>query len=247
MANITLPWNPWQDQILARVENEVIKTSSDNNRRVYVPRAAPFFLKNATLRLRGSTTNLNPGSDYLLAHPFDRFIVDYKRNVFGAIVLRKDFSDQEILMSYDSLGGPFVLDETAFVQLVANIANQPREIDWSDLVNPPVDWPADPHDHPPVQVYDMEDMMVKLTQLILVLNDSNTNGTTLMSLLEDHLRKPILQAHTGNKADLGLPDVMNLRPSVITDIGSNNAGIQVTMDVLMEMFRRAANGTLDLN
>lgn len=247
MANITFPWNPWQDQILCRVKDEVIKTSTVNNRRIFVPRAAPFFIKNVELRLRGSTTPLNPGSDYLFGHSFDRFIHAYKRNVFGAVVLRKDFNNQEILMSYDTLGGPFVLDEVAFASLVANIANQSREAFWEDIINLPFDWPADPHDHPPVQVYDFEDMMVKLTQLILVMNDANTNGATVISLLEDHLNKPILEAHTGNKADLGLPNVADLRPSVITDIGSNNSGVAVTMDVMMECFRRAALGTLNTN
>lgn len=247
MANVTYPWNPFQDQILCRIENEVIKTSTDNARRIFVPRGAPFFLKNVTLRLQGSVTPLNPGSDYLFAHSFDRFIKDKKRNVFGAVVLRKEFKDQVILMSYDTIGSPFVLDEVAFVTLVANIANQPREADWADLINVPFDWPADPHDHPPVQGYDYEDMYFALKQLILVLSDVNTNGTTLASLLEEHLKKPILEAHTGDKADLGLPNVSDLRASVAGDIGSNNAGVALTMDVAMEMFRRAASGSLPLN
>ena len=247
MANITFPWNPFQDQILCRVKGEVIKTSTDGKRRIFVPRAAPFFMKNVVLRKQGSVTPLNPGSDFLYAHTFDRFIVDKRRNVAGAIVLRKDFENEILVMDYDTIGGPFILDEVAFVQLVANIVNAPREADWSDLVGVPEEWPADPHDHPPVQGYDYEDMYLALKHLILIMSDSETNGASLMSLLEDHLKKPILQAHTGNKADLGLPDTANLRPSVVADIAGGEPGVALTMDVALEMFRRAAKGTLNLN
>jgi len=246
MANPVYAWNPFQERLDCRIPNEVIKASTDNNRKEFVPRAAPFYSRNCKIKKKGSNTYLTLGVDYAFAHPFSRFTRKYNRNVFGSVILLKDFTGQELIIEYDTIGGPFVLDEVAFATLVANIMNSPRIVDWGNLVNVPEEWPADPHEHPETQTYDYLEMMESMTSLIAVMTDT-ASTMNVMKLLEEHMEKSIQQAHTASKADLGLPDVGNLRPSVPADLAGSSGNVQLTMDVFKEGLRMLRDGTLKLD
>lgn len=246
MANPVYAWNPFQERLDCRIPDEVIKTSTDNNRKEFVPRAAPFYSRNFKIKKKGSNSYLILGVDYAFAHPFSRFTRKYNRNVFGSVILLKDFTGQELIIEYDTIGGPFVLDEVAFATLVANIMNSPRIVDWNNLVNVPEEWPTDPHEHPATQTYDYLEMMEGMTSLIAAMTDSAAS-LNVMDLLEEHMSKSIQQAHTASKADLGLPDVGNLRPSTVDDLEGSSGNVQVTMNVLKEALRRLRDNTLKLD
>lgn len=260
MANIVYDWNPFQQNINNRITDEVIKTGDFAAGRVeFVPRAAPFFSRNFQLFRQGSNTPLILGYDYCFAHSFDKFIggyvqqngaavPGYNRNVFGSIIMLRPQAGDVLLPKYDTIGGPFTLNEVAFAELVANIVNSPRVADWADLdpVTIPVDFPPDPHDHPVDQTYDYYEMMTQIKSLILAVTD-NSQSVTLKSLLEEHIELPLIEAHLAQKSDIGLPLTPNMAAAEKTDLNGNSANLIVTVDVLKEAFRQLANGTLNLN
>lgn len=254
MANPTYPWNPFQERIDCRITDEVLKTSGDNDRRVFVPRAAPFFSGGATgtvnkkfvIKRQGSGAVLTPGVDYAFAHSFDRFIQKYMRNCFGAIVLLKPFPDEVLLVSYDTIGGPFILDEVAWATLVANIANSPRVVDWADLINVPFDFPADPHEHPETQTYDWLENYTALKSLIMIITDTSST-TNALKLLEEHMEKNLPEAHPASKSDLGIPDVANNRSSTNEDLAGQSSNVNLTMQTFKEGLRQLRDGTLKLD
>jgi len=246
MANPVYAWNPFQERLDCHIPAETIKTAQENTRKEFVPRAAPFYSRNFILRRKGSGAALVLGVDYAFAHPFKRFTNKYYRNCYGSVILLKDFTNEILEIEYDTIGGPFILDEVAFATLVANIANSPRIVDWSNLVNVPTEWPADPHEHPASQTYDYLEMMDSLTALIAVMTDTSSTMNAL-TLLEEHMQAPLLEAHAGSKADLGLPDVGNLRPSVSADLAGSSANVQLTMNTFKEGLRMLRDGTLKLD
>ena len=187
------------------------------------------------------------GVDYVFGHSFDLFINKAKRNVFGSVVMLKQI-DSVLEASYSTIGSPFVLDDAAFAQLVANIVNAPRQADWADLdpVTLPTEWPADPHDHPAAQTYDYLEMMVQLKSLVLSVTAVN-NVMDVQKMLQEHLEKELLQAHAGTKADFGLDDVINAPMAASADIDGNSPNMYVPLNVVKEMFRRYAAGTLNYN
>lgn len=245
MASVTYGWNPYQERIDCNIKKEVIKPASQSDRREFVPRAAPFFSRNAVLRIVGSTTPLVMGVDYAFAHTFDRFITKYTRNSFGSVVLLKDFGAQAIEIDYSTLGGSLVLDQVAFAELVANIVNSPRTADWSDLVDVPTAWDPDPHPHPVAQTYDYLEMVTQIKSLLAVLTDT-TQGVTLKDMLQQHMDAELTKAHKATAADIGLDQVANIPPSTFADLQGNSATVVVTMETMKEAFRRLANGTLVL-
>lgn len=254
MANVTYPWNPFQDRIDCRITDEVIKTANDNDRKVFVPRCGPFFTgarpggagKKFVLKKQGSNAELVPGEDYAFAHTFDRFIQKYSRNAFGAVVLLKDMPNQILLASYDTIGGPFILDDVAFAKLLGDVLTSPRTTDWSALVNVPTDFPADPHEQPLTQTYDWLEMYTALRSLIAVMTNTQ-DSTSVLSLLEDHMKKRLPEAHPASKVDIGLGNAANFQSSVIEDLAGNSGTINVTVETLKEAFRQFAAGTLKLD
>jgi len=254
MANVIYKWNPWQDQIDSHIPApgqpaEILKLSTDNNRREFVPRAAPFFANGFVLRRQGDPEPLKFGVDYVFAHSFDRFIDKYNRNVFGSVVVLKDFGgDVLVIDGYDTIGGPFTLNDVAFAELVANIVNAPRHIDWEmlDQTTVPTEWPADPHPHPVANVYDFADMMVQLRSFILSLFQAQ-QGFDMQKMFEEHVAAHLFQAHPGSKADLGLSQAQNIGPATVGDLSGNSPNLYVTMEVYKEGLKLLANGQLPLN
>ena len=97
MAKLTVNWNPFQTIIDNRIKNEVIKASTENTRREFVPRGAPFFSRNFSSRKKGTNTPLVLGADYVFAHTFDLFITEFNRNAFGSVILLKPFLNEELI------------------------------------------------------------------------------------------------------------------------------------------------------
>jgi hypothetical protein len=248
MANIVYQWNPFQQRIDNRITQEVIKTSTVNDRVEFVPRAAPFFGRNFKLFRQGNATPLILGFDYCFAHQFGGFISKYNRNVFGSVIMLRPIAGDVLLADYDTIGAGFVLDQVAFAELIANIVNAPRVADWSELDGPtiPTEFPPDPHDHPASQTYDYLEMMDAVKSLILAVTDS-TQSVSLKELLEEHISKPLTEAHAASKADIGLPLTPNMKAATAADLVGNSGNLLITVDVLKTALRQLSDGTLNIN
>lgn len=244
MASIVYQWNPFQEIIDCNISREKIKVSATEARREFVPKAAPFFSRGVKLFREGSATPLVAGIDYVFAHPFDNFIGKYNRNVFGSVVMLKDI-DSVVEMSYSTIGSPFVLDQAALATLIANIANSPRTIDWSLLVNVPSTFPTDPHDHPASQTYDYLEMMVALRSMILAMLDSKADDD-VSSLLKEHLEASLVQAHKASKSDIGLDLTPNMAAAGLADLVGNSSNLLVTVAVMKTALRQLVSGSLPL-
>ena len=245
MAKPTYPWNPFQTLITANVVGEIIKPGTELVRMEFVPRGAPFFAKDFVLYKQGSNTPLVFGLDYVFAHPFDKFIDGYKRNVFGSVILLKPVTGA-LLADYGSIGGPFILDDVAFATLVANIMNSPRQVDWTNLSSVPLTFPSDPHPHPAVQTYDYYDMMVSIRSLILAISYTS-DGQTVAGVLEEHINKRLIEAHAADKTDLGLDNVDNISAGVSADLAGSSANKIMTVALFKEGLRKFSDGTLNIN
>lgn len=242
---ITYLWNPFQERADNDIKQEVIKTASQTNRVEWVPRAAPFFSRNFKLWRQGSSTPLVLGVDYCFGHEFSRFILGYKRNCFGSVIMLKPVPNEVLLADYSTIGGPFVLDQIAFATLTANIINSPRVADWADLVNVPTEFPSDPHPHPASQTYDYEEFMTSARSLVLSLADQSQN-LSVKQLLEEHMAADLIEAHFGSAASIGLDFVANMGPASNEDLEGSSGNKIVTIAVLKEAFRKLVAGTLAL-
>lgn len=243
MATPVYPFNPYQDIVACRVSQTI---ATVNTKSEYVPRVAPFFSKDAVITKVGDSVPLVFGKDYVFAHPFDEFINDYKRNVFGSLVLLKPYTGS-IKVDIDTIGTPFILNDVAFAKLVADILTKPREASWNDLVpeSIPPTFPTPPHDHPIIQTYDYLEMTTMLRSLILATNN-NTGGMSIVEQFLAHVNAELPSAHGVSKTDLGIEKIPNIPRAVNADFAGNSNDVIITMQTLKEAFRRFAAGTLNL-
>jgi hypothetical protein len=247
MAQITYPFNPYNSNSNNRVTESFTLTADRN---LYIPRAAPFFLNdfelysNATVNQDGTITGtrLTLGNQAALANPFDVFIKKYQINVLSALVVPAPNNGQYVVR-YNTVGGPFVLDEIKYAEFVANIMNHDREAFWEDFVGVPTEWPADPHEHPVNLVYNVYDMMALLRQIITV---KTSDPNTILALLNKHLEADLTAAHEADKSMVGLGNVDNFATATNNDIDGKNPNLFITMGVLKEVLKRLANGQLSL-
>lgn len=248
MAQVVYPYNPFNDNDNCIVTESFVLTTEDRN--VYFPRACPFFFNkielysNATINDDGTITGtiLTAGQHYALANPFDKFIKDYNQNMFSSLTI-PDANEGNYVMRYSTLGGPYVLDEAAYAELVANKLNHDREASWEDFIDVPTEWPPEPHEHPINLVYNVFDMMVAL-KMLLMIKSKDPNSSS--SLLNEHLKADLTTAHKADKSMVGLDNVDNYPTGTVEDLDGNNNNSFVTVGLLLEALRMLANGTLKL-
>lgn len=246
---ISYVFNPYQDQIDNNIKRETIKVASEARRKEFVPRYAPFFSNEFKLYRRDDPNPLKLGVDYVFAHPFDKFIKDWNRNVFGSVVLLKEFAGEVLEADYSTIGGPFTFDTQEYIEFIANILNQPRRLSWEDL-DPnsiPDAWPPAPHDHPVSNTYDYQEMLDAVTSLIGVIMDADANAPiTTRDMLEQHMREDIDRAHGFDLELVGLDKLPNAPFATVADLNGNSENLIMSLGVFKEAMRMFKAGTLNL-
>lgn len=247
MAQIVYPYNPFNNN-LNNVVTETFRVTPARN--VYYPRAAPFFFNNlevysnATINADGTITGtkITAGQHFATANAFKIFIEKYKANVFSGIVVPNP-NDGQYVIRYNTVGGPFVLDEAAYAELVANTMSHDREAYWEDFIDLPTEWPSDPHQHPVNLVYNVQDLTNAILQLIQVKSLDPNNQA---ALLLQHLATSLDQAHPADKSMVGLGNVDNFKSATLAQVGGKDGNLFITQAVLMETLKKLANGQLSL-
>ncbi len=207
-------------------ERHTITGVNDRDYNFIVPKFAPFFAKSVKLYLEDGQ-NLLPlteGVDWNTALEFQGASLSTGKPVCGAISFnRVDFSGQ-VLITYQTIGGEYTLDQTKLTELLTNIIYNPRGITWEEITGLPKMFP--PIDHPwnfndMVGMSDIKESIEKIAAAIAA-----RTGQDISSHLHD-----FLNPHRTNKTIIGLSLVENYPPATITQgiSGTSNASLITPM------------------
>ncbi len=234
-GKITYAWNPFQDNPGNRVTAEPAHTDQ-NNAGIIVPRNGPLFSRNFTIRLKDSGRVLSfAAGDYSFLHPFGAFVLRYNRLVWGAIQVKGVSGPTDFIIEYDTIGGDFVLSDLAYAEAVANTLTSPRTIDWNEIVNLPLVWPPDPHDHPASDTMNYGDMIVWLNSYLNAILDNP--DITWTQQFEGHLKADLQHAHKANLSMLGVKNLGDWAMAKKEDITGNSSELLVNVAILKEAIR----------
>lgn len=241
LGKITFPWNPFQDNVGCRVVDEE-QQADVNGAGIIVPRCGPFFSRAFTIKLKDSGRALSfEAGDYSFLYPFGAFIERYNRLAYGAIQIKGITSPTDFIIEYDTIGGDFVLSDIAYAEAVANQLTAPRTTDWNNIVNLPLTWPADPHQHPASDTMNYGDLMVWMQSYLNVITQNP--DATWISRFEQHLEDDLQKAH---KADLKMLGVDNLGDWAMarypTDMKGNSTELLCNVSFLKAMIRGYQTG-----
>ena len=241
--NPIFPWNPFQDQVDCRINDEILHiTTGTNGKTQFMPRNAPFFVKNLVIRPYNGGNPLELGRDYIFANPFNEFIKKYPRNVFGSIIFLNMKVDTDVKISYDTVGFPFALDDAAYAEAIANMYSSPRTAQWSDLINVSAAFPPPPHEEDINESYDYREMMDYMYQMV------NSLGTMVHQAVQAIDVGGVAPATVMLAAEPGTntgADYQVVSPNEIGDAPSANK--LVTVNAAMVLLRKISSGEIKLN
>lgn len=237
------PWNPFQDLVSNDIKGEIASVSISPQGAIIIPRAAPLFSRNVTIKLQGSSRPLSlEMGEYSFLYPYEIFTGKYQRLVFGAILIPNVTQASNFIIDYSTIGAEFVLDDIAYAEAVANTLTSPRTASWEQVVNVPAEFPSDPHPHPASDTYNYHDMTVYLKSYIESLL-STGNPASLQSLLQAHLDANLHDAHGGTLADLGVEHLQDFPIATEADLTGESNEVLITVNSAKRLIRGYAQGS----
>lgn len=171
---------------------------TDENRHDFnyiIPRYAPFFSRSVVIeRLDtedGQPLRLEENRDYMFGGYFGEIIpfVTGKQRVEGLIL----FDDRQITgtyrVTYQTLGGQFVLDVAGYAAQIASYLENPLLTSWGEIVGKPLTFPAIPHGHDFGELTGITDVTTPIYALVEIyrqlLEAEKAQGSVVPELLEE--------------------------------------------------------------
>lgn len=242
-GGLTFEWNPFQDMVANRVTGEDAHIEGGTKNNIILPLSGPFFSRDFKIRLKDSGRELSMDKgEYSFLYPFGDFTQKYNRLCYGGIQINGVGQPSDYEIDYDTIGGGFVLNDVAYAEAVANTLTSPRTIDWSEITNPPSEYPPDPHEHPASDTMNYGDLIVWMRSYIDAITNTE-NSLTISGMLKEHLEAELQQAHKATLKDLGINNLQDWAMGKSEDIQGNSTELLINIALCKEMIRGFAQGT----
>jgi hypothetical protein len=241
-----LPFNPYGlnvvndgvNDITCRIVDELhnVQLPTGKNASFVVPLKGPFFGTGAQTNPVHSVTvkyasngNTVPTNKYVFTHRFNEASFATGKQIYGSIAfIDREFAG-DILITYTTLGGKWVLNNNAAITALTQELYDIRTVTWSQVVGIPygmiddnnqiIAFPPIVHDHAADDLTGMVDLIAKLEAIrqTLITNYSTSGAGTIQANLNAHIAAPT--AHS--PAQVGLGEVLNLGRAEDVDYDNN--------------------------
>lgn len=149
------------------IERHTLTFANDKDFNIVIPRHAPFYNQSVIIKKLDTQEILVYGKDYYIGGTFEG-ITKYTKHqqIVGSTIIflnMKTGGNYEI--TYQTLGGDYVLDEGELIAGLKNALVNPFMINFEDLINRPIVYPPTPHEHSTHQVHDYGDLILNFSRL----------------------------------------------------------------------------------
>jgi hypothetical protein len=239
LGDVVYPFNPLGNETGAQIKGEdyTLTPANGKNYVTIIPRAAPFFRQGIKIINAATNKELVEDRDYTVGYMYNQFSQLLYKGLYGCITFQNLSAPINVKIDYATLGSPFVLSGAAYAQLVANIVNNPREIFWEQIVNPPSEYPPIPHIHPADQTVDY---LQYIDAMKIGLNQTINAIAQYLSNLNDH--KGLKNAHQVDAAAVLLEKVKNYPMAATADIPGNNDQVYVSLLMAKKIYQYMFTG-----
>jgi hypothetical protein len=239
LGDVVYPFNPLGNETGAQIKGEdyTLTPANGKNYVTIIPRAAPFFRQGIKIINAATNKELVEDRDYTVGYMYNQFSQLLYKGLYGCITFQNLSAPINVKIDYATLGSPFVLSGAAYAQLVANIVNNPREIFWEQIVNPPSEYPPIPHIHPADQTVDY---LQYIDAMKIGQNQTINAIVQYMSSLNDH--KGLKNAHQVDAAAVLLEKVKNYPMAATADIPGNNDQVYVSLLMAKKIYQYMFTG-----
>jgi hypothetical protein len=239
LGDVVYPFNPLGNETGAQIKGEdyTLTPANGKNYVTIIPRAAPFFRQGIKIINAATNKELVEDRDYTVGYMYNQFSQLLYKGLYGCITFQNLSAPINVKIDYATLGSPFVLSGATYAQLVANIVNNPREIFWEQIVNPPSEYPPIPHIHPADQTVDY---LQYIDAMKIGLNQTINAIAQYLSNLNDH--KGLKNAHQVDAAAVLLEKVKNYPMAATADIPGNNDQVYVSLLMAKKIYQYMFTG-----
>jgi hypothetical protein len=178
-----------------------------------VPLVGPFFRENLVVRHWPSGRVLVDGVDFALGYHFLSASRATANPVYGAI----SFYDYELTgvveLTYQTLGGPWTINEEKAAELLSNVVSNPRITTWEQVVDMPETFPVIDHEWDLVDLVGAGEVVEKLDLIEdAIRTKAEENATGGVSHINDE-NNP----HNVTATQVGLGLVANYPPASVNE------------------------------
>jgi hypothetical protein len=216
------PFDPSGTSPVNRISNEqqVITAQNFRDYHYVIPKFAPFFEDNFTIKLQypsGATRNLVYGVDYYFSNQFLDASKACAKPIYGSISFLDTDTAGILSISYNTVGGMWNIDVSEITRILAEEMRNPRTTTWEQITNLPVRFPVVDHEWDLVDMVGAKDIVTALGDIRTAVLTTNGGG------LGDHLTD-YSNPHRVTKAQVGLSSVLNYAVATQQDaqLGTSN-------------------------
>lgn len=197
---------------------EEIYDLTDTNRNEFnyiIPRYAPFYSSSVKIERLDTEDNqpltLEKDHDYYLGGHFGEMepYVGGKQRIESLIL----FDDRRITgrykVTYQTLGGSFILDATGYAAQIANYLVNPLQTPWAEIVGRPVNYPTKPHGHDVGELVGVQDLIDAILQLAAANREIAKAEAAQASAVADLLDETAAMRQLSRDTKAGVQSLMN--------------------------------------
>lgn len=213
------PYDPTGTQAANKItaEHHVVTPPVNNAKANFiVPTASPFF--GSTMVVRSGPLITDPllveGVDYNLVLQFMEATNVLYTPIYGGIVFNDHGFSQDVYLTYQTLGGPYVANDYTFVENFDQSLYHIRLVSWTQIVGLTSGFPPLPHPTPAPDLTGMAALVAKIEELVTAIS-TNAGGSGVNPAFFNHL---ITDSGAHEPSAVGLGNVSNFLTATYLDM-----------------------------
>lgn len=140
-------------------------TLGPGQNRAFVSNYGPFFTGSMVVTETNTGRVLTKGTHYVAAQLYQEATMKMNKEVCGVVVITDPTVSNELLFTYQVVGGVFSSSAKALEQMINNLDLDDRVVEWGDIVGTPSEYPPAPHLHDLGDLYGFEYVVEALEAL----------------------------------------------------------------------------------
>ena len=222
MATI-YPFDPTGTSAANRISNEqhVITAQNFRDYHYVIPKFAPFFENNFTIKLQypnGNVRELKRGVDYYFSNQFLDASNACAKPIFGSISFLDTDTAGILSITYNTVGDKWNITVADITRILAEEMRNPRTTAWEQILNLPSRFPVIDHKWDLIDMVGMSTVVESLggiREAVLAANGGGITGHT------GDKNNP----HNTTKTQVGLGDVLNypVATALQAEVGTHHA------------------------
>lgn len=175
---------------LIRFESQTLTPANGPGSQFLVPKLGPFFAEGLVVQYHDMTSQslvtAKKGFDYDVFFEFTTLSRATMTPIYGAISFLNLKIQGEVILTYQTIGGNFVIDRQALLEGLTELVVNQKQIRWTNVVQVPPYFPVAPHEH------DAETQLIGASGLVAGMTAiqtayTNSGGSSDLAAMMTHI------------------------------------------------------------